>query len=143
MKRKALRAGALAAVLAVALVPASPAQAGPLALLHHTATGTVNYYDGTTDVLALVVSNLSPSGNAQLVEGFVFSQGVFAGTLFQHVYDSTADEGHYWLQGTFANGASILAQVVVFFDRYGSARTIELQGTIADQPFTTGPIKIT
>ena len=143
MKSSLRRSAALLAVLVGVLVPAASAQAGPLALLPHTATGTINYFDGTTDVLALVVSNLSPTASSQLVEGFVFTQGVFAGTLYQHTFDRVADEGHYWLQATLAGGETIVAQVVVFFDRKGNARTIELQGVIADQPFGTGQLKIT
>lgn len=138
-----LRRMALVACVIGALAPVSSAHAGPFAPLQHVTTGGAFFDDGTTKVLALAVTNYSPTANSHLLTGTVGSAGAFAGALYLHDYDRKANVGHYLLDASLANGADILANAVVHYDREGKAKTIQLDGSLAGQPFSTGALKIT
>jgi hypothetical protein len=41
------------------------------------------------------------------------------------------------------NGADLIANALVRYDRDGEAKTIELDGSLVGQPFSTGALEIT
>jgi hypothetical protein len=141
--KRVLRRTVLVSALVGALVPAAVAQAGPFTPLHHVTTGGAHFDDGTTALFGLVVTSYTPGPNSHLVTGFVSESGAFAGALYFHTYDRATDTGHYTLDATLANGADIIANAIVQYDRQGAARFISLDGVIAGQPFSTGTLKIT
>lgn len=141
--KRILRRTLIVACLAVGLVPASAAQAGLFTPLHHVTTGGAHFDDGTTKVFSLVVTSYSPTANSHFLVGTVGSMGAFAGALYLHSYDRATDTGHYVLDASLANGTDILASAIVHYDRQGTAKTIQLDGSLAGQPFSTGPLNIT
>jgi hypothetical protein len=140
--KKLFRRTAVVACLVAGLVPAA-AQAGPFAPLQHVTTGGAFFDDGTNKAFALVVTNYSPSANSHLIAGTLGSSGAFAGALYLHDFDRKTNSGHYLLDASLVNGADLLADAIVHYDREGKAKTIELDGSLAGQSFSTGALKIT